>query len=215
MCAWLKNASETENDSSTSRSRCSSCSGRRGSMNGSTKQHAQRQPDVQRVHVPAERARIAARHRPRDLKPGPLFEHLPARVGDDHLPDLFRALSWRRSSPASAPGPSGTAPPNEPGYSARTAFIFGSASAIASTLLGRQPAPGRGDVRGSAPARGFRRPSPAWSSRSSASESCSPRARERSGTRTRRRRSARGDASAEGNGGARRQPVAAAGQPIV
>ncbi len=35
MCAWLKNASETENDSSTSRSRCSSENGLRGSMNGS------------------------------------------------------------------------------------------------------------------------------------------------------------------------------------
>ena len=35
MCAWLKNASETENDSSTSRSRCSSESGRRKLKNGS------------------------------------------------------------------------------------------------------------------------------------------------------------------------------------
>ena len=34
MLAWLKNASETENDSSTSRSRCSSDSGRRKSKNG-------------------------------------------------------------------------------------------------------------------------------------------------------------------------------------
>ena len=35
MCAWLKNASETEKDSSTSRSRCSSENGLRQSKNGS------------------------------------------------------------------------------------------------------------------------------------------------------------------------------------
>ena len=34
MWAWLKNASETEKDSSTSRSRCSSEKGRRKSKNG-------------------------------------------------------------------------------------------------------------------------------------------------------------------------------------
>ncbi len=34
MRAWLKNASDTENDSSTSRSRCSSEKGRRKSKKG-------------------------------------------------------------------------------------------------------------------------------------------------------------------------------------
>ena len=34
MCAWLKNASDTEKDSSTSRSRCNSRKGLRQSKNG-------------------------------------------------------------------------------------------------------------------------------------------------------------------------------------
>ena len=91
MCAWLKNASDTENDSSTSRSRCSSESGRRKLMNGSDEQHAHRQPDVQRVDVPAERAGVAARHRPRDLEAGPLFDDPPVEVVDDDEADLLLA----------------------------------------------------------------------------------------------------------------------------
>ena len=55
-------------------------------------QHAQRQPDVERVDVPAERPGVAPRHRPRHLEAGPLFEHPPARVGDDDLAD-FLALA--------------------------------------------------------------------------------------------------------------------------
>ena len=59
---------------------------------GNEEQQAQRYPHVERVDVLAERARVAARHRPGDLEAGPLFEHAPARVGDDHLADLLRAL---------------------------------------------------------------------------------------------------------------------------
>ena len=92
MCAWLKNASETENDSSTSRSRCSS-EGPAEVEERQQEQHAQRQPDVQRVDVPAERAGIAARHRPRDLEAGPLFEHPAGGVGDDDLADLLLAAA--------------------------------------------------------------------------------------------------------------------------
>ena len=50
---------------------------------------AQGDPDVERVHVPAERPRIAARHRPGDLKAGPLFEHVAGVVGDYDLADLL------------------------------------------------------------------------------------------------------------------------------
>ncbi len=92
MWAWLNSASEIENDSSTSRSRCSSVSGRRKSKNGGEEQHAQRQPQIQRVDVAAERARVAARHRPRDLEPRPLFEHAPGQVVDLDLRDLLLAV---------------------------------------------------------------------------------------------------------------------------
>jgi len=55
-------------------------------------ERAQRQPDVQRIDVAPERARIPARHRPRDLKPGPLFKHAPGEVVDLHLADLLLAV---------------------------------------------------------------------------------------------------------------------------
>ncbi len=56
-------------------------------------QHAQRQPYVQRVHVPAERPAVAACHRPRHLEAGPLFEHPAGGVVDDDLPDLLLAVA--------------------------------------------------------------------------------------------------------------------------
>ena len=54
-------------------------------------QDAQGQPHVQGVDVPAERAGVAAGHRPRHLKAGPLFGHAPGQVVDDHEPDLLLA----------------------------------------------------------------------------------------------------------------------------
>ena len=52
-------------------------------------QHAQRQPDPQRVGDPPERAGVAARHRPLDLVARPALEHAAAAVVDDGLRDLL------------------------------------------------------------------------------------------------------------------------------
>ena len=60
---------------------------------GQDEKDAEGQPDVERVHVPAERAGIAARHRPRHLEAGPLFEHPAAEVVDDDLADLLLAVA--------------------------------------------------------------------------------------------------------------------------
>ncbi len=51
-------------------------------------QQAHRDPHVPGVHAPAERAVVAARHRPRDLVAGPRLQHRAAGVVDRHLADL-------------------------------------------------------------------------------------------------------------------------------
>src|SRR5207244_7770203 len=60
---------------------------------GQYEQQAQRQPDIQRVDVPPERPRVAARHRPRDLKAGPRFKRATGVIVDDHLPELLLAVA--------------------------------------------------------------------------------------------------------------------------
>ena len=96
----LKKTCEAPNASSTSRSRCSSRNGRREVDERREEQHAQRDPDVRRVELAAERALVAARHRPRHLVARPLLEHRAAAVVDLHLGDLVARR--RSSSPASA-----------------------------------------------------------------------------------------------------------------
>ena len=56
-------------------------------------QRAQRQPDPERVGDAAERAGVAARHRPVDLVAGPALEHAAAAVVDHRLGDLLGALA--------------------------------------------------------------------------------------------------------------------------
>ena len=63
-------------------------------------QEAERDPDVERVDVAPESAGIAARHRPSDLKAGPLFEHFAVVVGDDHLADLLALFGEVADLPA-------------------------------------------------------------------------------------------------------------------
>ena len=55
-------------------------------------QQAQRQPDVQGVDVAPEGALVATRHRPGNLKAGPLFEHPSRYVVDRDLRDLALAV---------------------------------------------------------------------------------------------------------------------------
>ena len=69
-------------------------------------QHAQRDPDVRRVQLAPERARVAARHRPGDLVAGPLLER-SRRCGRPPAPGRPPCRRGR-SSPASARGPSCT-----------------------------------------------------------------------------------------------------------
>ena len=185
-------------------------------------QQAQRQPDVQRVDVPAERARIAARHRPGDLEPGPLFEHSPGGVGDDHLPDLL-----------------GAAPGEEAHLPAQRALQVGAAVGAGvfgpdglhlrqrvrdrQDPVGRQLAPGRRDFRvgdrdgrfgdrglgagrGASVARSSRRRPRQWSdwwSAATRAHSCSPRPKMGRQGRGRigRRRGEPMSAPAESNGG--------------
>ncbi len=63
---------------------------------------AQRQPHVERRDVAAERAAVAARHRPRDLDPGPSFDGLTVEVVDYHLADLAAVRSVEADLPAPA-----------------------------------------------------------------------------------------------------------------
>ena len=117
-------------------------------------QEAHRDPDVQRVHVPAKSARIAARHRPGDLKAGPLFEHVAGVVGDDHQADLLVLLGEVADLPAA-----GTLQIDV----AEGAGIFGPHGAhLRQTVgdlqypVGRAVASGRGRVRVGHGNRGFR-----------------------------------------------------------
>ena len=107
-------------------------------------QHAQREPDVQRVDVPAERARVAARHRPRDLEAGPLLR-APARCRSAMMTCPISCLAGAREVahlPAER-GPSGRRRRRSRGIRARAARIFGSA-------LGDRRAPGRATAGGPA-----------------------------------------------------------------
>ena len=100
-----KNAYDTENASSTARSRCSRRSG--GRRNGAT--NSTHSP----IHTHgALTARpnwpgMPARHRPRHLRPGPDLEHAPAAVVDDRPARsprcaCRRPAAGRRTTPASA-----------------------------------------------------------------------------------------------------------------
>ena len=58
---------------------------------GREEEQAQREPYVRRVQLAPEGARVAARHRPRDLVAGPDLEDGPAAVVHLHLHDLVAA----------------------------------------------------------------------------------------------------------------------------
>ena len=91
MSPWLKNASETEKNESAARSRLTHPQRPPPVEERRDEQQAQRQPDVERVEVAAERAGVAARHRPRDLDARVLAEHAPVGGADDHLHELLVA----------------------------------------------------------------------------------------------------------------------------
>ena len=57
-------------------------SGRRESTNGTTNSTHSGIQIHERVDRAPERARVAARHRPRDLEAGPRLEHAPVAVVD-------------------------------------------------------------------------------------------------------------------------------------
>ena len=80
-------------------------SGRRGSTNGTTNSTCSGIHTQRRVDLAPERARVAARHRPRDLRPGPRLDHRAGRVVDVG-PGRLLASPCRREvgAPASAAG---------------------------------------------------------------------------------------------------------------
>ena len=117
--------------------------GRRRSASPSRKTSAERAPDPRAVDLrAAERALVAARHLPRDLRAGPRLEHDAARVVDRALPRSRRRRPTR-SSPSSSPSSrrsvsSSVRPLAFAGYRSSQAATFGSRRKIASARCLRQ-----------------------------------------------------------------------------
>ena len=114
-------------------------------------QHAQRQPHVQRVDVPPERARVAARHRPR--RPGSRSTvRARARTGRrsvtwpiSFLPSVREVADLPAERPAS-----GRRRRRSPGTSLAGAHLR-QPRGDREHLVGREPPPGRRRVRGRRP----------------------------------------------------------------
>ena len=103
-------------------------------------QQAQRQPHVQRVDPAAERARVAAGHRPRDLEAGPRLGDLAGRVVDVDLGQLLAVRPGRE--PAHLPAarrPSCTRTGSGRGWRRSSATIVGRAGGDPLDLRRGQP----------------------------------------------------------------------------